>query len=101
MSGARGLTLTLGAGLAVAGCSGATAPRHATVKSPTSHAASRAAAAVRAPAAPRDRWTVLPPSRLTRTEVASARIGSSVYVLGGFDQATGRTTTAVERFDLV
>jgi N-acetylneuraminic acid mutarotase len=33
--------------------------------------------------------------------VASARIGSYVYVLGGFDQATGRTTTAVERFDLV
>ena len=48
----------------------------------------------------RDRWTARTPSALARTEVAAARIGRSIYVAGGFEQASGRTTAAVERYDI-
>lgn len=47
----------------------------------------------------RDRWTPLRNASLARTEVAAARIGSSAYVVGGF-LPPGRTTSAVERYDL-
>ena len=47
-----------------------------------------------------DRWTPLTPSPLERTEVAAARIGRHVYVVGGFDRFTGATTNAVARYDL-
>jgi N-acetylneuraminic acid mutarotase len=47
-----------------------------------------------------DRWTALRPSPLERTEVAAARIGRLVYVVGGFERESGRTTAAVERYDI-
>jgi hypothetical protein len=50
-------------------------------------------------AARRDRWTALHAATLARTEVAAARIGGSVYVAGGF-VPPGRTTAAVERYDI-
>jgi N-acetylneuraminic acid mutarotase len=37
---------------------------------------------------------------LERTEVAAARIGHVVYVVGGFVAPDGRTSAAVERYDL-
>jgi N-acetylneuraminic acid mutarotase len=45
-------------------------------------------------------WTALPETLLTRTEVAAARVGDAVYVVGGFDERTSASTTAVERLDL-
>jgi N-acetylneuraminic acid mutarotase len=47
-----------------------------------------------------DRWTALRPAALERTEVAAARIGRSIYVVGGFEKASGATTAAVERYDI-
>jgi N-acetylneuraminic acid mutarotase len=47
-----------------------------------------------------DRWTALPPAQLERTEVAAARIGRSIYVVGGFERQSGLTTRAVERYDI-
>jgi N-acetylneuraminic acid mutarotase len=47
-----------------------------------------------------DRWTALPPAQLARTEVAAARIGRSIYVVGGFERASNATTAAMERYDL-
>jgi N-acetylneuraminic acid mutarotase len=44
-------------------------------------------------------WTPLHPATLPRTEVAAARIGHHVYVLGGF-VPPDRTSAAVERYDL-
>ena len=44
-------------------------------------------------------WAPLPSANLERTEVASARIGNSIYVVGGF-LGDGRTTAAVERYDI-
>lgn len=46
-----------------------------------------------------DRWTPLRPAILERTEVAAARIGRSIYVVGGFARG-GRTVAAVERYDI-
>ena len=46
------------------------------------------------------RWTALRPSLLSRTEVAAARIGRFIYVVGGFERRSGRSTAAVERYDL-
>ena len=46
------------------------------------------------------RWTALRPSLLARTEVAAARVGRFVYVVGGFERRSGRSTAAVERYDL-
>ncbi len=49
------------------------------------------------------RWERLRPSLLARTEVAAARAGDRVYVVGGFagteGTALGATTAAVERYD--
>jgi N-acetylneuraminic acid mutarotase len=47
-----------------------------------------------------DRWTALEPAPLERTEVAAARLGRFVYVVGGFDGPSGRTVAAVERYDI-
>jgi hypothetical protein len=44
-------------------------------------------------------WTTLTPATLPRTEVAAARIGHHAYVVGGF-VPPGRTSAAVERYDL-
>jgi len=48
-------------------------------------------------------WQRLRPSLLARTEVAAARAGDRVYVVGGFAGAegseVGATTAAVERYD--
>ncbi len=48
----------------------------------------------------RDRWTALRPAPLERTEVAAARIGHSIYVVGGFERRSGQTVAAVERYDI-
>jgi N-acetylneuraminic acid mutarotase len=45
-------------------------------------------------------WRTLAPSPLERTEVAAARIRRHVYVVGGFDRATGATTNAIARYDI-
>jgi len=47
-----------------------------------------------------DRWTALRSSTLAREEVASARIGRFIYVVGGFVPPGLTTTTAVERYDI-
>ena len=48
-----------------------------------------------------DRWKPLASSKLARTEVAAARIGRAIYVVGGFEQSSGgRTTAAVERYSI-
>ena len=44
-------------------------------------------------------WAPLPAATLERTEVASARIGNSIYVVGGFVPG-GASTNAVERYDI-
>jgi N-acetylneuraminic acid mutarotase len=44
-------------------------------------------------------WTALTPAPLERTEVATARVGGSIYVAGGF-VPPGQTTDAVERYDI-
>ena len=44
-------------------------------------------------------WAPLPAATLERTEVASARIGNSIYVVGGFVPG-GASTSAVERYDI-
>jgi N-acetylneuraminic acid mutarotase len=68
--------------LAAAGCGGSDEPERA------------------APTAT-DRWKPLASSKLARTEVATARIGRAIYVAGGFEQKSGgRTTAAVERYDI-
>jgi hypothetical protein len=46
-----------------------------------------------------DRWSALRSAPLRRTEVAAARLGEQVYVVGGF-LPPGRTTAAVERYDI-
>ena len=45
-------------------------------------------------------WHALAPAGLERTEVAAARIGRSVYVVGGFEKRSSRTTGALERYDI-
>ena len=47
-----------------------------------------------------DRWLPLAEAGLERTEVAAARVGRHAYVVGGFEQGSGQTTAAVERYDL-
>ncbi len=46
------------------------------------------------------KWRALRSSTIARTEVAAARIGTNVYVVGGFAAPDGRTSAAVERYDL-
>jgi N-acetylneuraminic acid mutarotase len=43
-------------------------------------------------------WGTLPSAPLERSEVAAARIGNFIYVVGGFEPA--RTSPAVERYDI-
>src|SRR5918994_2160933 len=40
------------------------------------------------------------PASLARTEVAAARVGRYVYVMGGFERDSGATTAATERYDI-
>ncbi len=47
-----------------------------------------------------DRWGALRDAPLERTEVAAARVGRFVYVVGGFESSNGATSAAVERYDL-
>jgi N-acetylneuraminic acid mutarotase len=47
-----------------------------------------------------ERWTPLAPAPLERTEVAAARIGHSIYVVGGFERESGTTSAAVERYNI-
>jgi N-acetylneuraminic acid mutarotase len=46
------------------------------------------------------RWRALAPAPLERTEVAAARIGRRIYVVGGFERRSGETTAATERYDI-
>jgi N-acetylneuraminic acid mutarotase len=43
-------------------------------------------------------WGTLPSAPMERSEVAAARIGNSIYVVGGFEPT--RTCPAVERYDI-
>ena len=46
-------------------------------------------------------WEPLTDAPSARTEVAAARIGRSIYVVGGFEERSGgRTTAAVERYSI-
>ena len=47
-----------------------------------------------------ERWVALRGSELARTEVAAARIGRFIYVVGGFEERSGGTTGALERYDV-
>ena len=46
------------------------------------------------------RWVSLQPSPLSRSEVGAARVGSSIYVVGGFAAPEGATTDRVARYDI-
>jgi N-acetylneuraminic acid mutarotase len=46
------------------------------------------------------RWLPLAAAGLERTEVAAARVGRHIYVVGGFEERSGATTAAVERYDI-
>jgi hypothetical protein len=55
----------------------------------------------RAQATATGRWLPLASAGLERSEVAAARIGHAIYVLGGFERTSGgATTAAVERYDI-
>jgi Kelch motif len=56
--------------------------------------------AERATGAASGRWLPLAGAGLKRTEVAAARVGRHVYVVGGFEERSGETTAAVERYDI-
>lgn len=45
-------------------------------------------------------WSQLRPAILKRTEVAAARIGGAIYVAGGFEKSSGKTSAQVERYDI-
>jgi non-specific serine/threonine protein kinase len=45
------------------------------------------------------RWQTLQPATLERTEVAAARVGRFIYVMGGFDPSRA-TSAATERYDI-
>ena len=45
-------------------------------------------------------WKALAPATLERTEVAAARVGRFVYVMGGFEQRSGATVAVTERYDI-
>jgi N-acetylneuraminic acid mutarotase len=44
-------------------------------------------------------WESLRPATLERTEVATARVGRFIYVMGGFEPS-GETSAATERYDI-
>jgi Kelch motif len=48
----------------------------------------------------RGKWLALAPATLKRTEVTAARIGRFVYVVGGFEERSGQTVAALERYDI-
>ena len=52
-------------------------------------------------AEPSPQWRSLTPAQLHRTEVAAARVGRHIYVIGGFEKQSGATTAATERYDIV
>ena len=52
------------------------------------------------PSAGAPQWRTLAPAQLERTEVAAARVGRYVYVIGGFEGESGATTAATERYDV-
>jgi N-acetylneuraminic acid mutarotase len=45
-------------------------------------------------------WGTLPSAGLARSEVGAARVGGSIYVVGGFERGCSCTTAAVERYDI-
>ena len=45
-------------------------------------------------------WEQRADGALARTEVAAARVGTHVYVAGGFEERSGVATAAVERYDI-
>ncbi len=45
-------------------------------------------------------WKPLAPAASERTEVTAARIGRHIYVVGGFEKASGKTTAIMERYDI-
>src|SRR5688572_16399081 len=47
-----------------------------------------------------ERWRTLRPATIERTEVAAARIGDLLYVVGGFAAPDGATSDVVEQYDL-
>jgi hypothetical protein len=47
-----------------------------------------------------DSWRALRPAPLERTEVSAARIGRSIYVIGGFEVGSIDGSHAVERYDI-
>ena len=59
-----------------------------------------AAAGVGGQSSRTDRWRALEPAPLERTEVSAARIGRSIYVIGGFERDNVDGSTAVERYDI-
>jgi N-acetylneuraminic acid mutarotase len=52
-----------------------------------------------APAAT-SKWRPLSPATLERTEVAAARVGRFIYVMGGFEKSSGGTVAITERYDI-
>lgn len=63
-------------------------------------AAPRSAAVPDGEAAQSRGWRTLSDATIARTEVAAARIGDAVYVVGGFAEPDGQTTGILERYDL-
>jgi N-acetylneuraminic acid mutarotase len=45
-------------------------------------------------------WSALRNAPSARTEVAAARIGRSIYVVGGFERSSGSTVGTLERYDI-
>src|SRR3954464_2237716 len=45
-------------------------------------------------------WTALRDAPEPRTEVASARIGRSIYLVGGFERNSGTTVGTLERYSI-
>ena len=45
-------------------------------------------------------WSALRDAPSARTEVASARIGRSIYLVGGFERSSGTTVGTLERYDI-
>ncbi|MDQ3648260.1 MAG: galactose oxidase, partial [Actinomycetota bacterium] len=45
-------------------------------------------------------WRPLAGAPSARTEVAAARIGRSIYVVGGFERSSGATVGTLERYDI-
>ncbi|HYP48179.1 MAG TPA: kelch repeat-containing protein, partial [Thermoleophilaceae bacterium] len=45
-------------------------------------------------------WRALAPAPLERSEVAAARIGRHVYVVGGFERRSAASSAVLERYDI-